>query len=211
MKLKMIIDNKISLFDKLNLEIERCDKCPLLIKSRNTIVLGYGDRDADIIFVGLAPGRNGADVTGIPFTKDPSGILFQEAMIKAGFSLENEPTIEKPRLKNVFVTNIVKCNPKDSKGNNRHPTKDEIQNCLSYFELEKQIIQPKVIVPLGKTTTEYLLETRVDRFLDYHNNPIIRDIITYIPFFHPSYVIRGSYSRKKYLQEIESFKSRIND
>lgn len=198
-------------FSLLNNKIKNCNKCPLLVKSRNTIVLGYGDREADIVFVGLAPGRNGADITGIPFTKDPSGLLFQEAMIKAGFSIEKDPTIEKPRLKNVFVTNIVKCNPKDNKGNNRHPNKDEIHNCLSYFELEKQIIQPKVIIPLGKTTTEYLLKLKVDKFLDYHNNPIIKDIITYIPFFHPSYVIRGSYKREKYLQEIVSFNDYIKE
>ena len=128
-------------------------------------------------------------------------------MIKAGFSLESEPAIEKPRLKNVFVTNIVKCNPKDSNGNNRHPSKEEIQNCLSYFELEKQIIEPKIIVPLGKTTTEFILNTKFTRFLDYHNNPIIKDDITYIPFFHPSYIIRGAYSRKKYLQEVVSFRN----
>ena len=48
-------------FSLLDHKIKKCNKCPLLVRSRNNIVLGYGDRDADILFVGLAPGRNGAD------------------------------------------------------------------------------------------------------------------------------------------------------
>jgi uracil-DNA glycosylase family 4 len=165
-------------------------------------VSGYGDENATIMFVGLAPGRNGADITGVPFTRDPSGILFQEAMIKAGFSLENDPTFEKPKLKHVFITNIVKCNPKDEKGNNRHPSKDEINNCVKYFEIEKQLIKPNIIVLLGKTTTEHILNIKIGQFIQLHNNPIYKDSIIYVPFLHPSYIIRGMYQREKYLQEI---------
>ena len=199
------------LFEKsLKNKIINCNKCPFLVKSRNVVVLGYGDRNADIMFVGLAPGRNGANITGIPFTRDPSGVLFQEGMIKAGFSLEIKPIIEKPRLKNIYVTNIVKCNPKDVNGNNRSPTREEIQNCFNYFDIEKQLIKPRVIVSLGKTTSEYIIGKRFNRFLDYHNIPIIKDNITYIPFLHPSYVIRGAYSREKFIQEIISLRRWTN-
>ena len=57
-------------------QIKRCTKCENLVKSRNRVVPGYGFVDADIFFLGLAPGRLGADSTGIPFTKDSSGIRF---------------------------------------------------------------------------------------------------------------------------------------
>ena len=60
--------------NEFNKELKLCKKCKSLVKSRKTVVTGYGDSDAEILFLGLAPGRNGADITGIPFTKDPSGI-----------------------------------------------------------------------------------------------------------------------------------------
>lgn len=209
MKLKMIIDNKISLFDKLNLEIERCDKCPFLVKSRNNAVLGYGDRNAEIMFVGLAPGRNGADITGVPFTRDSSGILFQESLIKAGFSSETNSKTVKPNLKNVFVTNIVKCNPKDKNGNNRTPFKEEIRRCSGHFEMEKKLIRPNIIISLGKIATEYILDTKINNFCSMHNTPIIKEDITYVPFIHPSFVIRGAYSRENYIQAFTSLRKYI--
>ena len=199
----------ISKFRSLKDELRQCKRCKSLVKSRKTVVLGYGDTNAKIMFLGLVPGRNGADITGVPFTKDPSGVLFQEAMIRAGYSLESDPTVEKPRLKNVYVTNIVKCNAKDDAGNNRQPSKDEINTCLRYFEIEKNLINPIVIVTLGKTPTEYLLNTKINRFIEYHNVLKIKEGITYIPFLHPGYVIRGAYSREKYLQEIMSFSDRV--
>jgi DNA polymerase len=186
------------------MKIDYCDKCPSLVSSRSRIVSGYGDKNAIIMFVGLAPGRNGADITGIPFTRDPSGILFQEAMIKSGFSLETNPKNENPRLHNVFVTNLVKCNPKDTNGNNRYPSRIEIMNCIKYFEEERCSINPKIIVLLGKTTTENILDIQCKKFLDYHNKIIKKDNTIFIPLIHPSYVIRGAYNREKYLQDIKN-------
>jgi len=186
------------------MKIDYCDKCPSLVSSRSRIVSGYGDENAVIMFVGLAPGRNGADITGIPFTRDPSGILFQEAMIRAGFSLETEPKNENPHLHNAFVTNIVKCNPKDKNGNNRYPSRTEIMNCIGYFEEERRLINPKIIVTLGKTTTEYVLNIQCKKFLDYHNKIIKKNDTLFIPLIHPSYVIRGAYNREKYLQDIKN-------
>jgi uracil-DNA glycosylase family 4 len=183
-------------------EIPSCEKCELISSRRKKIVKGFGDREANIFFIGLAPGRNGADITGVPFTRDPSGVLFQEAMIKAGFSLETDPRVEKPKLKGVFVTNIVKCNPKDDSGNNRAPTIKEIQNCISYLNKEIEIIQPKIIVLFGKIVTESILNRKVSRFKEVHNIPISMEGRDWIPFYHPSYVIRGSYNRQKYVAEI---------
>jgi uracil-DNA glycosylase family 4 len=191
------------------MKIDNCDKCPSLVSSRSKIVSGYGDENAEIMFVGLAPGRNGADITGVPFTRDPSGVIFQTAMIRAGFSLETDPRIENPRLRKAFVTNIVKCNPKNEKGNNRYPTNEEIENCVNYFEIEKNYINPKIIVLLGKTATEYLLKIKCKSFIKFHNNPIEKNNTLYIPFIHPSYVIRGAYNKDKYLNEFSDLKNKI--
>ncbi len=179
----------------------------MMVVSRNKIIYGYGDYNAKIVFIGLAPGRNGADITGVPFTKDPSGILFQDALIKSGFSSEKIPTIWKPRLKEVYVTNLVKCNPKDKNGNNREPTKEEITNCSEYLQKELSIINPKLIVTFGKIVTEYLFGEKIKSFHQWHNKPIEKNGIRYVPFIHPSYVIRGAYNKQQYIQEFMSLKN----
>lgn len=179
-----------------------CDKCEKLKKSRACIVWGYGDLNAELMFVGMAPGRNGADRTGVPFTRDPSGILFQECLINANFSSEKNPRNELPHLKNVYVTNLVKCNPKDAEGRNRDPSPEEIQNCSSHFEKELQDVNPKVVVLFGKIVTEHFLKEKIIKFNGIHRVPRNFQGRIFIPFIHPSYVIRGAYDRRQYIEEI---------
>jgi len=183
-----------------------CEKCPSLVSSRNIIVYGNGDPQAKLLFLGMAPGRNGADITGVPFTRDPSGVLFQECMIQAGFSLETNPKCEKPHLKEVYVTNLVKCNPKDSDGNNRTPSLDEIKNCATHFEKEMEDVKPEIIVLFGKVVSEHILKQKISKFNDFHNKPIHRGNRIFVPFIHPSYVIRGAYNRQKYIEEMAGLK-----
>jgi len=178
-----------------------CKKCEELVVSRNRIVFGYGDSNAKILFVGMAPGRNGADITGVPFTRDPSGVLFQECLIAAGFSLESDPKNEHPLLRDVYVTNLVKCNPKEEGRRNRTPFQEEISNCAPFFEQEINEVKPKIIVTFGKVVTEHILKKRIPRFMDIHNKPFKKEERTYLPFIHPSYVIRGAYKRQQYIDE----------
>jgi len=184
-----------------------CEKCDNLVSSRSCIVTGYGDPRAQIMFVGMAPGRNGADITGVPFTKDPSGVLFQEGLIHAGFSLETNPRNDHPRLKNVYVTNLVKCNPKDADGNNRTPSLEEIKNCAPHYEKELIDINPEVVVLFGKVVTEHILTKKISKFNIFHNIPIKTENRIIVPFIHPSYVIRGAYNRQKYIDEFSELKS----
>lgn len=187
----------------------KCSLCKELVSSRTCIVYGYGDTHARIMFVGMAPGRNGADITGVPFTKDPSGVLFQECLIHAGFSLETNPRCEHPRLKKVYVTNLVKCNPKDADGNNRTPSLEEIKNCASHYETELIDINPDVVVLFGKVVTEHILKKKISTFNVLHNKPIRTENRIILPFIHPSYVIRGAYSRQKYIDEMAGLKTLI--
>jgi len=195
-------DFKLSYF----LNSNECNECKKLTISRSCIVHGYGDSKAKLMFVGMAPGRNGADITGVPFTRDPSGVLFQDCLIHAGFSLETNPRCETPRLKNVYVTNLVKCNPKDANGNNRDPTIEEINNCTFHYERELADINPQIIVLFGKIVSEQILKLKIQKFSDLHNIPINLRNRTYLPFIHPSYVIRGAYSRQKYVNEMVALK-----
>jgi len=188
---------------------QRCNLCKELVSSRKCIVHGYGDPSARLMFVGMAPGRNGADITGVPFTRDPSGLLFQECLIQGGFSFETDPCCERPRLKNVYVTNLVKCNPKNAEGNNRTPSLEEIRNCASHYEQELADINPEVMVLFGKVVTEHILKKRISKFSVLHNKPINLENRILMPFIHPSYVVRGAYNRQKYIDEMAGLKKML--
>ena len=154
----------------LSSKIIHCDKCETLVKSRNKAVPGYGFADAKIFFIGLAPGRLGADSTGIPFTKDSSGKLFQLALSYSGLTME--PNDFRQNKLRAYVTNLVKCNPKSDKGNNRYPSKSEVDNCKEYLKYEMSIINFDIIVPLGRLATEMILNQKCSNFTLMHNKLI---------------------------------------
>lgn len=153
---------------------------------------GTGNRNADILIVGLAPGKDGADITGIPFTRDPSGRLLQSMLEKVGLSRDQD----------VYITNIVKCNPKDAKGNNRNPTSREIGNCCSYLDKEIELVNPRLIVPLGVYVTEYFLR-RNCRMKDCHGQVFLKDGKIIFPLYHPGFVVRNAYSVTQYEKDFE--------
>lgn len=116
---------------------------------------GYGDIPAKFMFVGLSAGKLGALITKVPFTKDGSGRLFQRVLGSLGLSKSDEKSIQ-PDLKNVYVTNLAKGRYVDEKGNNRLPTDEEIYDWYPYIENEIELVQPKVIIALGKLVYETL-------------------------------------------------------
>src|ERR1700687_3826516 len=93
-----------------------CTRCTALVRSRSQVVPGAGEIPAAVAFVGLAPGRLGGDRTGIPFSGDRSGELLRRMILRVN-------------LPGVFITNVVRCNPRDARGRNRDPKAREIANC----------------------------------------------------------------------------------
>jgi DNA polymerase len=181
----------IASLSELNKKISTCTKCPRLIKSRSKSVLGFGAKDSKIMIIGLAPGKDGADMTGIPFTRDPSGQLINEMLFMAGFSRELD----------IYITNIVKCNPQDEGGRNRPPSNNEIENCLSYLDYEIKYINPKIIISLGKSASEYFFKKKIKKMKDIHSKDFIWNGKIVFPFIHPGFVIRGAYNKSKYINE----------
>ncbi|MCH7969129.1 MAG: uracil-DNA glycosylase [Thaumarchaeota archaeon] len=197
---------------KLNSQITNCFLCEELVKSRTQTVPGYGDFKAKVLIVGEAPGRFGADITGVPFTKDRSGIFLQKMLNKVGLNL-SAPESENPSLKGVFITNIVKCNPRNPDDTNRSPTNPEIKNCMEYLTKEIEIIKPKLIVTLGLPATKFVLGN------DFNGKNFgkIKKLqkFSVLPLWHPAFVIRGGGAQRmnekkyfKYFKKIEKIISK---
>ncbi|ERJ07578.1 DNA polymerase bacteriophage-type protein [Halorhabdus tiamatea SARL4B] len=122
------------------LSVEGCKQCSDLVASRSRIVDGVGPDDADLLFVGEAPGER-EDQQGEPFV-GRSGTVLDDALRDAGLSRAD-----------VRITNCVRCRPPE----NRDPTAEERSNCRPYLDREIDLVDPAVIVTLGKVPGEHLL------------------------------------------------------
>ena len=131
------MDSKL---DVIAEQVKTCKKCDLC-QTRTNAVPGKGNKNAEIILIGEAPGRN-EDKNGEPFVGS-AGKRLNEILLDAGIHRDD-----------VYITNIVKCRPP----NNRAPTKNEEKACLDYINEEISIINPKVVCVMGNTAFNTLLE-----------------------------------------------------
>ena len=162
-----------------------CVRCPTLVDNRQCIVHGYGAPDARVLFIGEAPGYKGGDLTGVPFTRDRSGVRLQRVLIELGLSYETMPTVERPRL-HCFLTNIVRCNPPA----NRTPTRSEITSCEPYLWQEIDLLCPEFVVPLGNIASRTIFPRLVGRpalpITHMHARVFARNGVTVVPMRHPA-------------------------
>src|SRR3989304_5003599 len=170
-----------SQLDELNNEIIACRKCPRLVQWREQIarvkrkaykdheywgkpVPGFGDPQARVLVVGLAPGAHGSNRTGRQFTGDASGGFLFPALHLAGFA--NQASAESRSdgllLKDMYITASGRCAPPDNK-----PSLEELNNCQPYLEREIEIIKPKVIVALGRVAYVRVLR------ISHRKSPIV--------------------------------------
>lgn len=126
------------------LNVTGCERCGDLVASRSQIVNGVGPPDAELLFIGEAPGEQ-EDADGEPFVGRSGGIL-DEVLGKRGLSRDR-----------VRITNCVRCRPPA----NRDPTSQERANCRGYLDAEIQLVDPALIVTLGKVPSELLLDRSV--------------------------------------------------
>jgi DNA polymerase len=166
-----------------------CVKCPNLASSRKSVVFGVGSIDAQLMFVGEAPGAD-EDAQGEPFV-GAAGQLLTKIIQATGLTRAD-----------VYIANILKCRP-DTPGEtsgNRKPTPAEMQTCIPYLHEQIDLIRPKVIVALGATAVEGLLgKTGITKlrgnWQTYRDTPLM-------PTFHPSYLLRNqSLSEKRKVWE----------
>ncbi len=179
----------------LQASMRECCDCAALVKCRSRVVPGDGAVPAQVMFVGIAPGRFGGDITGVPFSGDRSGILLRKMI--AGASIEN-----------VFITNLVRCNPRDERGRNRDPLAGEIDNCRKHLDAEIAMVRPRIIVCLGAMAWRELAG-RDAPFYPTRPNSLLRDGAMLYPMYHPGYVIRGAYDARNYLRDFRRLRRRL--
>ncbi|ELY75404.1 uracil-DNA glycosylase [Natrinema gari] len=125
---------------------EECRNCPALCETRSRVVHGYGDVDADFLFVGERPTAR-ADDTGVPFAgaggSDGDGGL-RRMLERLGLCDVTSPA-DAPTLENVYLTNLTRCRDPD-----RRPTDEEIGTCEPYLNAEIRMINPEILVPVGE-------------------------------------------------------------
>jgi uracil-DNA glycosylase len=168
-------------------QVLACRACPSMPPERRRVP-AHGPAVPAILFVGEAPGRFGADRTGVPFSGDRSGAFLRELIAELGLDVERDVTI----------TNIVKCNPRDDRGNNRPPTAAEVAACRSHLAEELRLLRPRVVVPLGAMACRALLNRPLR---EVRGIPVRRDGLLFLALYHPSYAASYSYPREKYREE----------
>ena len=171
-------------WDELAAAVAACRQCRLC-EARKQAVLGVGDVNADWLFVGEGPGAE-EDQRGEPFVGQAGKLL--DSMLAA---------IGLARGKNVYIANAVKCRPPE----NRTPEPEEIAACRPYLERQIELIQPKLIVALGRPAAQTLLQAEVKiaaargRLHDYRGIPLV---VTY----HPAYLLRTLLDKAKAWEDL---------
>ncbi|OLE12828.1 MAG: uracil-DNA glycosylase [Verrucomicrobia bacterium 13_1_20CM_3_54_17] len=177
--------NKAQMLAAVRERVCGCTKCAHLARSRTQTVFGVGNPDAEIMFIGEAPGAD-EDQQGEPFV-GRAGQLLTKIIKAMGFARED-----------VYIANVLKCRPNMPAGSfgNRAPTPAEMQTCRPYLLEQIDIIQPRVLVALGAVAVEGLLGERGTmrelrgRWHSYNGTPLM---ITY----HPAYLLRNQSPSEK--------------
>jgi len=176
--------------DELSQEASTCRLCTLA-NTRKTVVFGVGNPDADLVFIGEAPGRD-EDIKGEPFV-GRAGQLLDRMLRAIGLGREE-----------IYIMNTIKCRPP----NNRDPKPDEVQSCNLWFEQQLNMLQPKIICLLGRVAAQTVLETDATlgslrgRWHDYHGIPVR---VTY----HPAYLLRSPQQKQKSWQDLMVLSHRL--
>jgi len=173
-------------------DIGDCTRCKLHTLGRRQIVFGVGNPNADLMFVGEAPGGD-EDIQGIPFVGRAGQLLTK--------------IIEAIELKrdDVYIANVIKCRPPQ----NRNPEPDEVDTCEPFLFQQIDIIKPKVVVALGKFAAQALLRTLDPisrlrgRVYEYRGAKLI-------PTFHPAYLLRNPSSKREVWEDMKLVRKLLN-
>jgi uracil-DNA glycosylase len=174
-------------------DIGDCTRCKLHGQGRRQIVFGVGNPDADLMFVGEAPGAD-EDIQGIPFVGRAGQLLTK---IIEAIDLKRE---------DVYIANVIKCRPPG----NRNPEPDEVETCEPFLFQQIDIIKPKVIVALGKFGAQTLLRT-LDPISRLRGRVYNFRGAKLVPTFHPAYVLRNPSSKREVWEDMKLVRSLLSE
>ena len=191
-KVELSKSEKIAALKKLEEHVKECTKCELC-KNRTNVVFGVGNPDADLMFVGEAPGYY-EDVQGEPFV-GKAGQLLTKIIESIGM-----------KRGDVYIANILKCRPPD----NRNPSANEIVMCSPHLIRQIEIIRPKIICALGTFAAQTLLDTKETigklrgRFFEYQSTK-------FLATYHPAYLLRNPDDKKKVWADIKKIRDFLQE
>ncbi|MDA2933049.1 uracil-DNA glycosylase [Acidobacteria bacterium AH-259-D05] len=177
--------------EEIRREIGDCQRCKLW-KGRTNLVFGVGNPEADLMFVGEAPGAD-EDAQGVPFV-GRAGQLLTRIIEAIGLKREQ-----------VYIANILKCRPP----HNRDPEPDEVETCEGFLSKQIEAIQPKIVVALGKYAAQNLLRTKAPisrirgQFFQFQNALLL-------PTFHPSYLLRNPSAKRQVWEDMKAVRARLD-
>ncbi len=183
---------KVEELRKLEEQVKRCTKCELC-NNRTNVVFGTGDPDADLMFVGEAPGYY-EDEQGEPFV-GKAGQLLTKIIESIGM-----------KRSDVYIANILKCRPPE----NRNPSADEIVMCSPHLIKQIEIIRPKIICALGTFAAQTLLDTKESigklrgKFFEYQSTK-------FLATYHPAYLLRNPDDKKKVWADIKKVRDFLQE
>lgn len=171
-------------WEDLEKSLESCQKCKLC-KTRNNIVFGVGNREADIMLIGEGPGAD-EDMQGEPFV-GKAGKLMNMAFDALGIKKEE-----------LYIANIVKCRPPF----NRNPEQDEEQACLDFLRNQVILVKPKIIVLLGSVALKNILGKEYG-ITSSRGKWIEKRGIYYMPTWHPAALLRDESKKIEFLNDLK--------
>ncbi len=177
---------------ELERECARCTRCGLC-QTRNSVVFGVGNREAQVLFVGEGPGEQ-EDLQGQPFV-GPAGKLLDDML--SIIDLDREKA---------YIANIVKCRPP----RNRDPEEGEQAACIGYLQEQIRLIQPKIIICLGRIAAKRLIDPQF-RITREHGTWTQRDGIWLSATYHPSALLRDVSKRPEAFDDLMALRAKMRE
>lgn len=170
----------------------QCRQCGLCEK-RTNVVFGVGKKDSDILFVGEGPGEQ-EDLKGEPFV-GPAGKLLDDMLSIIDLNREN-----------VYIANIVKCRPP----HNRDPQEEEQDACISFLRNQVALIQPKIIVCLGRIAARKIIDPSY-RITKEHGTWVMRGDVWMTSTYHPSALLRDGSKRPEAFEDLLIIREKMRE
>ena len=180
-------------WEKLKNECSTCTKCELH-NTRNNIVFGVGNINAEVLFIGEGPGEN-EDLQGEPFV-GRAGKLLDEMLKIIGLS----------RKSNIYIANIVKCRPP----NNRDPKPEEREACIQWLNKQIEIMKPKIAICLGRIAATQMIDPALKISVD-HGKWYDINGIKYMAMFHPAALLRDPHKKPETFVDLKEIERMIKE